>query len=64
MPVPKQKQSKSRSRRRRANDAIKPKQLIKCDNCEKMKENHVVCNNCGYYRGARVTKKKAGKSKK
>jgi large subunit ribosomal protein L32 len=49
MAVPKQKQSKSRSRRRRSLQGLKPKQLVKCPNCGKMKLNHTICENCGYY---------------
>ncbi|MBD3300093.1 MAG: 50S ribosomal protein L32 [Candidatus Moranbacteria bacterium] len=56
MPVPKQKQSKSRTRKRRANDFVNSKHLVKCANCGKMKLNHRVCDNCGFYKGKEVVK--------
>ena len=57
MPVPKQKQSKARSRKRRAHQALKSKQLVKCSNCGKMKLNHIVCDNCGYYKDRVIVEK-------
>ncbi|MBD3245294.1 MAG: 50S ribosomal protein L32 [Candidatus Moranbacteria bacterium] len=54
MAVPKQKQSKSRTKRRRSHNALKIKQLVKCSNCSKMKLNHTICDNCGFYKGRKV----------
>ena len=50
MPVPKQKQSKGRTRKRRSHNALKVKQLVACSNCGQMKLNHLICDNCGYYK--------------
>jgi large subunit ribosomal protein L32 len=64
MPNPKQRHSKSRSRRRRSHQALKPKQLVKCSNCGKMKLSHVVCANCGFYKGRKIIEVLSFKSQK
>ncbi|MBM3998479.1 MAG: 50S ribosomal protein L32 [Planctomycetes bacterium] len=55
MAVPKRRQSNSRTGRRRAHDALKAKQLAFCSNCRYAIPTHIVCPNCGYYMGRRVT---------
>jgi large subunit ribosomal protein L32 len=36
---------------RRSHHALKAKVFTKCSNCSQTKETHVVCGNCGFYRG-------------
>jgi large subunit ribosomal protein L32 len=54
------KMSKRRSLTRRANAHGKVeviKQLAKCSNCGTKVLPHVVCHNCGYYKGKKVLNK-------
>jgi large subunit ribosomal protein L32 len=53
-PLPKRKISKGRRDRRRANDGLKPAQLVQCSNCGEMRLPHTVCPNCGHYKGREV----------
>lgn len=39
---------------RRSHHALKAKNFTKCSNCNESKETHVVCKNCGFYRGRLV----------
>ena len=39
---------------RRSHHALTGKVFSVCTNCQKPKETHVVCKNCGYYRGRKV----------
>ena len=39
---------------RRSHHALKAKKYTKCSNCNQPKETHVVCKNCGFYRGRQV----------
>jgi large subunit ribosomal protein L32 len=39
---------------RRAHDAIKPKSLSTCPNCQEAKQPHRVCPKCGFYKGREV----------
>ncbi len=54
MAVPKRKTSHSKKRMRRSNAHLIPPMLVECSHCHQMKLPHVVCPNCGYYRGKRV----------
>lgn len=54
MAVPKQRHTKSRRDKRRANIFLKAPVLNKCEKCGKLKLPHVVCWNCGYYKGEEV----------
>lgn len=54
VPLPKRKISKGRRDRRRANDALKPINLVQCSNCGEMRLPHNVCPSCGYYQGREV----------
>ena len=53
-PLPKRKISKGRRDRRRAHDALTPRAMVTCSNCNQMKLPHHVCQNCGYYKGREV----------
>ncbi|NVN97235.1 50S ribosomal protein L32 [Candidatus Nomurabacteria bacterium] len=39
---------------RRSHHALKAKTFSVCTNCTAPKETHVVCKNCGFYRGRKV----------
>lgn len=53
-PHPKRKISKGRRDRRRAHDGLKESNLIQCSNCGEMRLPHVVCANCGHYKGREI----------
>jgi large subunit ribosomal protein L32 len=54
MGVPKRKTSKMRLRIRKAANRWKPPLLGKCGQCGSSKLPHLVCPNCGYYKGRQV----------
>jgi large subunit ribosomal protein L32 len=55
MAVPKRKSSKSKSRSRRAaNWTLDEPAQSRCPNCQHAKRPHVVCPNCGWYKGRRA----------
>jgi large subunit ribosomal protein L32 len=63
-PQPKRKLSKGRRDRRRAHDALEAANLVACSNCGTMILPHIVCLNCGFYKGREVIAvKKADKKK-
>jgi large subunit ribosomal protein L32 len=63
-PQPKRKLSKGRRDRRRAHDALEAANLVACNNCGTMILPHIVCPNCGFYKGREVIAvKKADKKK-
>ena len=51
MAVPKRKTSRARRDRRRAHWKGKVPTYSECPHCHRAKLPHVVCHNCGYYRG-------------
>lgn len=53
-PQPKRKHSKGRRDRRRSQDALQAMNLTACPNCGQMRLPHVVCSNCGHYKGREV----------
>jgi len=63
-PQPKRKLSKGRRDRRRAHDALEPSNLVACNNCGTMILPHIVCPNCGFYKGREVIKVKKAEKKK
>ncbi len=54
MPVPKRKRSRSRRDKRFANKGIKVKAITVCNNCQDPIVPHIVCRNCGFYKGIKV----------
>lgn len=63
MAVPKRKISKQRKHTRSANWKISAPNLTECSHCHELKQNHKVCDNCGYYDGKAVIVKKEKKAK-
>ena len=52
MAVPKRKTPRSRTHSRRsANSRLEPPARSLCPNCGAVKLPHIVCGNCGWYRG-------------
>lgn len=67
MAVPKQRHTKSRRNKRRSQIFLKEPALVSCQKCKKPTLSHVVCRNCGFYRGMEiidVLKKMTKKEKK
>jgi large subunit ribosomal protein L32 len=54
MPVPKRKTSRARRDKRFANKGIKPKQIASCSHCKSPIAPHIVCKECGHYKGVKV----------
>jgi large subunit ribosomal protein L32 len=54
MPNPKRRHSKTRTAKRRTHDALKLMALGPCPQCQELKPPHIVCKNCGHYRGRQV----------
>ena len=55
MPVPKRKKSKSKCRMRRAEDRLKPTEIVRpCPQCGDPMLMHRVCASCGFYRGKEI----------
>lgn len=63
MAEPKKKLSRSRSRQRRSHQGLKPANLVECKNCNTKINSHVVCYNCGFYKGKKVVVLKDEKKK-
>ena len=60
MAVPKRKVSKARRDKRRSQSCkLKAPALSKCTQCGQLKPPHIVCDNCGYYKGEEIIKKEA-----
>jgi large subunit ribosomal protein L32 len=52
MAVPKRKTSKAKSRSRRASNwRAEPPAKSLCPHCHQTKLPHIVCSNCGWYKG-------------
>lgn len=54
MGVPKKHTTKSHRDKRRIHIFLKPSTLVPCPRCGKLKLPHMVCKNCGYYKGVEV----------
>ncbi len=63
MAVPKKKRSKSKKRIKKACWKIVMPNLRPCPNCESLTASHMVCSNCGFYKGRQVVQLKVKKSK-
>lgn len=59
MAVPKRKTSKTRRDSRRAHYKLEAPDLVRCPQCNTLKEQHKVCKECGYYKGKEVVAKAA-----
>ena len=46
--------TRSHTRNRRSHHALSEKKLTKCSNCGAPKESHLMCKNCGFYRGRQI----------
>lgn len=58
MAVPKRKTAKSATRSRRAaNMKTSAPGLVKCPQCSELKLSHILCPECGYYKGREVVAK-------
>ena len=58
MGTPTQKRTKASKKRRASQFALNKANHMKCSNCEKPVMPHMVCDNCGFYKGKEVVKKK------
>lgn len=64
MAVPRSHLAKGRQGRRRSHLALKKKSLVDCSQCKKKKLGHIICSNCGYYKGREVVNVVAKELKK
>lgn len=64
MAVPKRKHSKSRRNKKRTGKGLKVPQLVRCSQCNEWKKPHLVCPNCGYYKGKQIVVIDTEKTKK
>ena len=62
MPVPKKRRSRSRRRTYHAYFKSAARTTNKCSNCGEITLPHMVCSNCGYYKGKKVMVTKSEKS--
>ena len=51
---PKKRHSRQRKGKRRASIFLRPPKGVFCPNCGDMTLPHMVCKNCGYYRGKQM----------
>lgn len=54
MAVPKRKTSKARRDQRSACKFLRPQVFGECSHCAAPVMPHIVCSNCGYYKGRKV----------
>ncbi|HTM06240.1 MAG TPA: 50S ribosomal protein L32 [Patescibacteria group bacterium] len=64
MPVPKRKRSRVRRDKRFANKGIVPKIISVCKTCNAPLMPHIVCQECGHYKGMKVTGTKQDRAEK
>lgn len=55
---PKKRHSRARQGKRRASISLKSPKSILCPNCKSPILSHMVCKNCGFYKGKEVISKK------
>ena len=58
MPVPKRKRSRVRRDKRFANKGIAVKSITFCKTCKNPIATHVICDQCGHYKGVKVLRTK------
>lgn len=56
MPVPYRRVSKTRRNKRRTHQRAKMPTVTICENCGSQIKPHVVCRECGFYKGKQVKK--------
>lgn len=54
MPVPKFRTSASKRNMRRSHHALTAPTAAICENCGEVKQSHVACPSCGFYKGKQV----------
>jgi len=54
MAVPKKHTTKSARDQKRMHIFLKAQKLVLCSHCGKLKLPHIICPNCGYYKGVEV----------
>ncbi|MFH1832496.1 MAG: 50S ribosomal protein L32 [bacterium] len=59
MPVPKRKVSRSRRNNRSSCKFIRPHDTAVCPTCQAVSIPHIVCKECGHYKGVKVLRTKA-----
>lgn len=64
MPVPKRKRSRARRDKRFANKGMDVCSVGSCPNCQNPIASHVVCNNCGFFKGRKIIATKADRQVK
>ena len=64
MPVPKRKRSRVRRDKRFANKGIMPKIASICKTCSAPIASHIVCTECGCYKGIKVIQTKNERAEK
>ncbi|MDP3998174.1 MAG: 50S ribosomal protein L32 [bacterium] len=63
-PLPKRRHSRARKGKRRQAISLKSTAFGSCPNCGALKRPHMVCQNCGNYKGKPVIVKKEKKTRK
>ncbi|MBI4201255.1 MAG: 50S ribosomal protein L32 [Chloroflexi bacterium] len=53
-PLPKKKRTHARQGNRWSHSQLRPVALTTCPQCRALKPPHLVCPNCGHYRGREV----------
>ena len=56
MACPKRRSSQARTAKRRANWKLTAPNLVSCPQCHTLKAQHLVCKECGYYKGKEIIK--------
>ena len=64
MPVPKRKRSRARRDKRFANKGMDVTSVGACPNCQRPVASHVVCAECGFFKGRKVIATKADRQVK
>ncbi len=64
MPVPKRKTSKARRDQRSSTAYIRPQAIAVCLQCDHPVIPHVVCMECGFYKGRKVMRTKSDRTLK